>query len=823
MRARTETPKGRPSREAGALCVNAWWEGDDVVALMRTQDGGVREIRSKAQYCHHLRASDVDATLERQLRSSRHITAMKREGDWWRVSYGNWKILRATTQPKGYFDSLKIPTFEADLNPAKRWLVESGVGIARPKRCYLDLELDTRATIDEMLKGRARILTWALVDHETGEAVSGVLPSDDDDAEVELLKDLWYELVAYEQVAAWNGEEFDFPVLWERSNRLGLKARKKRWLWIDQMLIFKRMNMMASESGDEKQSVSLGNVAKQLLGEGKSPVDASKTFEAWSESEASRRALANYNVRDAQLQRMIEEKTGYLELNQTICEACGVVPNTHGADPTQFVESYMMRLARETGTHFRTHYGFEDASAFKGAYVMEPTKLGIIENAHVCDFASLYPSIILSWNISPETYRRDVRLVEDAESRPAYLRHLPLREFPRPEGVAEAPMTRACFDVEKPGILPTAITRLLELRAEWSSAKAAAAPGTTAWVDADRKSSAYKIAANSFYGVMGSMFSRFYERAVAESVSTTGEWLIKAVIRASEARGYDGFYGDTDSVFVAGVTRREFAGFVDWCNTDLFPELLRGQGCRVNRIKLAYEKEFSVLLMVSKKRYAGRYAHYKGTEATEDSKPEIKGLEYKRGDTARLARQLQRELIESILYQGVRDVPTLEQHVQGWRRRILEEELSFEDIVITKQLSKPIEEYKRRELKSGEKSALPAHVEVARQLNLRGHQIRPGARIGYVVVDGSVSPQRVVAAEEFDGEFDRFYLWESLVYPASQRVLEAAFPGSRWRELLKARPRKTRAAAPIEPTSSPSRRNRKLPPVGQESIFLDLN
>jgi DNA polymerase elongation subunit (family B) len=818
VKSRTGTSKGS-AETSGLSCVNAWWDGNDVIAKMRDAEGRDTFIRKPARYVHFLKASDIDATLERRFKESRHIAGMVRDGSWWRVTWRDWKTLRAAAGPKGYFESQGVQTYEADVSPVTRWLVESGVPIAKPRRVYLDLELDTRCTIEQMVRGKARILTWSLVDHDTGEAVSGVLEEDSDESEIEMLKDLWFELKHWDQIAAWNGDEFDFPVLTERSYVLGLKVQKKRWLWIDQLAIFRRLNSMASESGDEKQSLALDNVAKTLLGEGKSPLESAKAFDYWVAGGDSRKQLASYNVRDSQLCRMIEQKTGYLALNQTVCEACGVLPNTSGANPTKFVESYLMRLARTRDVRFKSHYAFDqEFDAFKGAYVMEPTKTGIIEDVHVCDFASLYPSIILSWNISPETYMPDVKLVEDELSRPAYLRGQPLRRFPRPANTSEAPLTHAVFSTESIGILPLALTNILGLRSYWSDLKASIAPGTPEWVDADRNASGYKVMANSFYGVMGSPFSRFYERMVAESVSTTGEWLIRAVISAAEERGYQGFYGDTDSAFVDKVSRADFAAFVDWCNCDLFPKLLEGQGCRENRIKLAYEKQFSVLIMVSKKRYAGRFAHYKGKDATENSKPEIKGLEYKRGDTARLAREMQRDLIESVLYKGVRDVEVLAAMVESWKERILEGDLDIEDITISKKLTKPIEEYKQRATKNGT-TPLPAHVAIAKSRNAKGAQLRPGARISYVVTDASVSPMKVIPIEEFVGEFDRFYLWESLVYPASMRVLESAFPGSRWKNYFKARPKAVRVAKVADATKAvaPSKRRKLI--EGQSELF----
>ena len=78
---------------------------------------------------------------------------------------------------------------------------------------------------------------------------------------------------------------FDFPVMKARSIKQGFDNDSdwqwKRWLWLDHLEIFRRMNTMVAESGAEKQSFALENIAQAILGEGKDNFDSSKTWEAW--------------------------------------------------------------------------------------------------------------------------------------------------------------------------------------------------------------------------------------------------------------------------------------------------------------------------------------------------------------------------------------------------------------------------------------------------------------------------------------------------------------------------------------------------------------
>ncbi|NJL44352.1 MAG: hypothetical protein HC945_03500 [Nitrosarchaeum sp.] len=303
--------------------------------------------------------------------------------------------------------------------------------------------------------------------------------------------------------------------------------------------------------------------------------------------------------------------------------------------PTQHADGLLLRLAKEQNLHFPTHWYVDtDGEQFKGAWVMAPKRTGLMRDVHVADFAKLYPSIILSWNMSPETVAEDKRRPRQSFSLVKYS-SIGTKEWRVPEGHCEAMKTEVVFRNEPRGLLCIALERMGELRSFWSKKKATLPKSSAEWKEADRRDMAYKIASNSFYGVSGSPFSRFFLREVAESCAQQGVWLIEETIKAAGDRGFDVVYGDTDSLFVTGCSRPAFETFVSWCNTELYPALLKSKGCVYNFIKLDTEKGFDRLVMVSKKRYVGSYAYFKKTVVDSDTKPEIKGLEYKRGDTTR--------------------------------------------------------------------------------------------------------------------------------------------------------------------------------------------
>lgn len=805
-----ETEEAAVSVSEPSAYFNAVWTGSKVALLWRDERGEVRKREVPAEHCCHLRLDDWTPELETQLRRHPGVRGFKVEGAWVRLTFRDRDACRDLCQRGGYFELSGIPTFEADLHPTRRWLAEHPeVQIQRPLRGYLDLESDSRVPFERLEE--ARILIAGFLNAETGVFWQGVLEEDTDAAECELLAQLWEQLGGVDQVAMWAGSAhafqkgrrpgvgiFDVDLLLARTARYSaqLRIEPRRWLWISHLEAYAKMNMSAAGSGEEKQSLALNAVARSLGLAGKEDFDASKMWEAWLGNGEDLDRACSYNARDVRVMLEIEHKKPYLDLITSVCIACGVFPDHRGMNGTAYVESFILRLSNARGFHWKSHWGYRASEPFEGAFVLEPKQLGVQRHVHVCDFASLYPSIIQTWNLSPETHAPEHKLVKEL-ARPAYLAHLPPVVQPIPPGHCRAPNTGETFRVDVIGMLPIAVTELRRLRQFHTDEAKKYPPGTPEHLFHKNLADGFKICVNTFYGVAGSPFSRFFERAVAESTSTTGAWLIKHVMREAEARGWRIQAGDTDSAFIVGCTQQEFQDFVSWLNDARLPQLVTEQGCERNELKLEAEKGFDVLVTVAKKRYCGRFSYFKGKAAVAESKPEVKGLEYKRGDTVRLARDLQKETLDRLICLDQFPVPAVLPYRaadfqalgERWRDRVTKGDIEPADYIVSKSLGQPLSTYRAVQKKDGSDGAFPAHVEVAKRMKASGMNVNEGTRIAYVVVDGSASPQKTVGLWEFEpGMEDRHYLWETQVWPPTLRVLEACFPEHDWKPLSRSRP-----------------------------------
>jgi DNA polymerase-2 len=358
----------------------------------------------------------------------------------------------------------------------------------------------------------------------------------------------------------------------------------------------------------------LETAARAMLGKGKliTGPERGREIEAAYRDDPVR--LAAYNLNDARLVLEILERTKLVELTVRRSLMTGMQLDRVSAQIAA-IDSLYLRELRARGRVARSvDVAGADTASITGGLVLDSTP-GLYRHILVFDFASLYPSLIRTFNIDP--------LTQTASPGPDDIRS--------PSGAAF---------VRDEGILPALVARLSGERAAAKRAGDAIA------------SQATKILMNSLFGVLGSPASRLFSPTVANAITIAGQHVIRRAAEAVERRGHRVIYGDTDSLFVdVGVADDVAARAVGErlradVERDVAAAIEREFGCR-SHLVLAFQKVYTRFLMPevrraatgSKKRYAGLV----------DDTLEIVGLEAVRRDWSPVARRFQRELLERVL------------------------------------------------------------------------------------------------------------------------------------------------------------------------------
>lgn len=367
---------------------------------------------------------------------------------------------------------------------------------------------------------------------------------------------------------------------------------------------------------------------------------------------------------------------------------------------------------------------------YAGAIVLEP-KPGIHENIAVLDFKSMYPNIMIAYNVSPDTY-------------------LSPEEPDPPSGVYVAPEVNHRFRKEPSGFYREVLLRLIKARDYIRVELKKFRPGSPEYRLLDARQKAIKVITNATYGYAGWIGARWYIKPVAEAVTAWGRYTITNTIKMARSLGLEVVYGDTDSIFIRYEPSKV---------EKLSKMIEESLGLEIKPDKI-YTR---ILFTEAKKRYCGLMP---------DGTLDIVGLEVVRGDWANVAKNIQEKVLEIVLKE--QSARKAVEYVRKYIADLRDRRVPYRDLVIWKSLAKSLEEYEVR----------APHVEAAKMLQKEGWVLAAGDKIGYVITIGSgklyerAKPYTLASYDEVDIE----YYVTNQVIPAALRILSLF--GVREEELL---------------------------------------
>lgn len=647
-------------------------------------------------------------------------------------------------------------TFDADVLYDMRYVIDKGiyygfnekfepvdVPAMEPRICYFDIEVVSPPEIFPNVKdNKYPIVMISWLDGYTDEygviTVGGRLVDERQvvvGSEKELLE-AFAELVAtrdFDIITGWNSDDFDIPYVMRRAvkikadvsgfSRLTNKVPDERkWTGrhlVDMLKLFKDW----SKPMGKQASYRLKTIVKQeQFGGFAYPEQGAKIQLLIDENRWEE--LVEYSLNDVKALRVLDKKVGLFMFYEQLRRLVGVkFVDVFGR--AKIIEYYLMH---EGIKPMPTRQHKDVVKDYEGALVVSP-KPGIHEMVGVTDLKSLYPSIILAKNLSP--------------------------------------------DIDK--MIPKVIVKLMAVRDEMRKAK------LDGKADDALKTSeqSLKYIINSFYGYMGFSGAKMYAPEIAGEITETGREISKALHVLLHEMGYVLVYGDTDSTFFKSIGNVDEAREIEGKINEYLVKWSLQQGIEERYAPVVkLEKIYRRIVFkrkgdsdeAAKKRYAGHLIWKDGFAKDE---LDYTGLEIKRSDTAPITKELLEKFFDAVLLKD--DMDEAKRVVVEYEEKVRKGLVSVYEVAIPKGMSDGVK-------------VEGAHVKGARvgeevfgihfdQVN-KPRLIYTKRPYDQICVDESVTDDRILEAVEVDWE----KMCDRVVVKKTKSLLESL--GFDWNEVV---------------------------------------
>jgi DNA polymerase elongation subunit (family B) len=627
-------------------------------------------------------------------------------------------------------------------------------------------------------------------------------------------------------ITGWNTDFFDVPYLVRRIERElgdGESNKISPWGYVNERKTFIKGNeeihydivgiaqldyleLYKKYTYQKQESYRLDYIAEQELGDKKkeNPGESFKDFYTnyWQ-------SFVDYNIHDVELVDKLEDKMRLIELHLTMAYNAKI--NFEDVySQVRMWDTIIYNHLRKKGIVIpaKNHSG-KDAQ-FEGAFVKDPI-IGLHKWMASFDLNSLYPHLIMQYNISPETLTSEklsvtVDKLLNQEVDTSYLKQRDLaltangwtytKEFKgfMPELMEKMYKDRSKFKKQ-----------MLSVQQQYEKDKSQ----KHLLKDISRLNNlqmAMKIALNSAYGAMGNQYFRYFDIRMAEGITTSGQLSIRWMANKLNAfmnktlktEGIDYVVAiDTDSIYLTlehlvektceGKTTEQKIKFMDKICEDVFQPFIDSGYQELAEYMNAYSQKMQMKrevladkgIWTAKKRYV---LNVHNSEGVQFAKPKVKvmGLEMVKSSTPAIIRDKLKDSIDVIL-QG--DQKLLHNYVTEFRKEF--DKLPVQDIAFPRGVN-GIKQYAGSPIYS---KGTPIHVRGALLFNhyvkkmgldKKYQPIRDGDKIKFVYVRKPNPFQEDVIAfsQKLPDEFDlKTYIdydkqFEKVFLDALQIVIE---------------------------------------------------
>ena len=409
-----------------------------------------------------------------------------------------------------------------------------------------------------------KFVTWGIKDYNTTEPdVKYVKCVSEADIFKKFIE--YFESDYPDILTGWNSEFFDIPYIINRCTKVLDKSytdrlspsnnvysremkgkfgqEQTRW-YIEGISLIDYLDVYKRFSAGERESYKLASIAEAELGEGK--VDFG-TMNLATLADTDWKTFIDYNIQDVRLLVKLEEKLKYSELIRMLAYV-GLTTFEGAMGSLSVINGATAVRARYRNQRIPSFIrDADDGSKNPGAYVGAPLS-GFQECVISFDANSLYPNVMISLNISPET---KVGVIEDKNDKEVTIRHvsgkvysLPIAKFASFIETEEIAISKAnvMFSQKKKGVMPEIldfyynkrqairkdIKKLKKQHSELEDKETKDAKQLKMIIDQlDAKQLCIKVFINSIYGYFGNKNAPFGDDDVASSITLTGQSVIK--------------------------------------------------------------------------------------------------------------------------------------------------------------------------------------------------------------------------------------------------------------------------------------------------------